>query len=382
MNLSMRTRQLSDAISIRYNNLVYEMKSRGEDVTVLSLGEAYFEIPLFDFRALPTPDLYHYSHSRGILSLREKIAEYYAGHYGVSADPGTQVLVTAGSKIGILYALYSLVNPGDEVILFEPYWVSYSEQVQLVGGIPISIPVSASVSDLTKFVSKRTRIVIVNNPQNPTGKNYSHDELIEIFRFAEKFDLWIISDEAYSDFVPKEERFISFGAIDKDFSRSIIVNSISKNFGLSGWRVGYMLAKKEITDSALTLTQHSMTCAPTALLMYIDKYFSSILSHTKPQILKLVEMRERVNKEISQLELIAISGTSTFYFFVNIGASVLSSTEFCDRLLGERRVAAVPGIGYGKSCDKYIRVSIGTETEPRIISALNQIKSLIEVTQP
>jgi aminotransferase len=368
---------LMEAISIKYNNLVYEMKSRGEDVIVLSLGEAFFDIPIFDFTELPFPDMYHYSHSRGIAGLRDKISTHYLTRYGVESNSETQILLTAGSKIGIYYALLSLLEPGDEVLLLEPYWVSYTEQVKLVGAVPVTVPIGETIDGLEKFVTDRTRAIIINNPQNPTGRNFSRSDINKIYELASEHDMWLISDEAYSDFVNEGDEFISCGLVDTKFERTIVVNSISKNFGISGWRIGYMISNKTVIDTALKITQHTMTCAPTVLLMYLDRYFDDILELTLPQIAALLSKRTDVETLIKLENLSIEPGDSTFYFFVAISPSRLTSIEFCDRLLADHGVVAVPGIGYGQSCDGYVRISIGTESTSRIQQGLRSIKNLI-----
>ena len=372
---------LSEAISIKYNNLVYDLKSSGEDVIVLSLGEAFFEIPRFDFNDLAYPDIYHYSHSRGIPELREKIGRYYQDEYGVLVDPSNQLLITAGSKIAIFYALQTILSPGDEVLILEPFWVSYSEQIKLVGAIPRSLPISTDFSDLQSFVNTKTKVVIFNNPQNPTGRNYKRSDLESLYEFAKVNDLYIISDEAYSDFIDLDDEFVSFGQVDVNFERTIIVNSISKNFGISGWRIGYLIGCREIVDAVLRINQHTMTCAPTILLMYLEKYFEEIIAITRPQINDLIQKRSRVLNEIKKTGLKVEPGDSTFYFFVDISSSKLKSIEFCDKLLSESKVVAVPGIGYGDSCDGHIRISIGTESEERISMGIKRIQELVEATR-
>lgn len=371
---------LVEAVSIKYNNMVYEIKSAGGDVIVLSLGEAFFDLPKCDFESLPYPDVYHYSHSRGMLSLREKIARYYDENYAVGIDSATEMLITAGSKIGVYFALQTVINPGDEVLIVEPYWVSYSEQVKLIGGIPKYIPLGESVFEFGKYITDKTRCIIVNNPQNPSGKNFTRDEVEFLHGLVTKHDIWIIADEAYSDFLI-DEKFISFGAVDPSFEHTIIVNSISKNFGISGWRIGYLISNPEVVYGALKLNQHMMTCAPTPLLMFLDKHFDEIISLTKPQIRDLIVKRKRVQGFMDELGIKVVPGTSTFYFFVDISASKLDSVAFCDRLLSELFVAAVPGIGYGHSCDRHIRVSFGTEPDERIHEGLKRICDLIDATR-
>ena len=364
---------LNEAISIKYNNIVYEMQKQSIDVTVLSLGEAYFNLPSCNLANLPHPELFHYSHSRGIYSLREKLCNYYYSEYQVKVNPQTQIICTAGSKIGIYYALQILVEPGDEVLILEPFWVSYSEQVKLVGGIPRFIPMNISINKISEFITDKTRCIIFNNPQNPTGRNYTRSEVESIYEAIKNKNTWIISDEAYSDFV-KDEAFISCGVFDPLFDRTIIVNSISKNFGISGWRIGYLISNSETVYAALKLNQHMITCAPTPLLMYIDSNFDQIILHTKPQINDLLMKRERLRTRLYHLSLRVIEGHATFYFFLDISDTGLTSEQFTERLLQEFHIAVVPGIGYGSSCDKYIRISFGSESEARVEKALEDIK--------
>lgn len=380
MTLSATVDALIEAISIKYNNLVYEIKSAGGDVIVLSLGEAFFDLPKCDFESLPYPDVYHYSHSRGMPSLREKIARYYGGHYSVRVDSATEMLITAGSKIGVYYALQTVINPGDEVLIIEPFWVSYSEQVKLIGGVPKYVPLGESVFEFGKYITSKTKCLIVNNPQNPSGKNFTREEVAFLHELTKKHGMWTISDEAYSDFLI-DEKFISFGAVDPSFEHTIIVNSISKNFGISGWRIGYLISNPRVVYNALKLNQHMMTCAPTPLLMFLDKHFDEIISQTKPQIEALIMKRKRIQGFLDELGIKVEPGTSTFYFFVDISASKLDSVAFCDRLLSELFVAAVPGIGYGQTCDRHIRISFGTESDERIYEGLKRIRNLIDATR-
>lgn len=373
-------RNVKEAISIKYNNIVYDMREQSIDVTVLSLGEAYFDLPECDFKSLPHPELFHYSHSRGIKSLREKICRYYRTEYKVAVDLDDQIICTAGSKIGIYYALQILVEPNDEVLIIEPFWVSYSEQVKLVGGIPRFVPMNVSIGEIDKYITERTKCIIFNNPQNPTGKNFTRAEVESLYNCIGSRNIWVISDEAYSEFLDEEE-FVSCGIIDPLFERTIIINSISKNFGISGWRIGYLISNSEIVYAALKLNQHMITCAPTPLLMYLDQHFDNIINLTKPQIRDLLSKRKRLAKVIKDLSLKVVGGSSTFYFFLDISESGLSSDDFCEKLLRDFHIAVVPGIGYGESCDNHIRISFGSESEARVESALRVIKKFILETR-
>lgn len=369
------------ALSIKYNNVVYEMKARGEDVTVLSLGEAFFDIPLYPFDDLPFPALYHYSHSRGVPELRTQLAAYYGEEYGVPVDPATELLITAGSKIAIHMALMTVLGVGDEVLIHEPAWVSYTEQVKLCHGVPVSIPYDCSVEDFARFITPRTRAIIINHPHNPRGSVLSDRELRVLHDLAASANVFLISDEAYSDFID-DRSFTSCGTFDPAKEHTIVCNSMSKNYGMSGWRIGYTIARPDMIDEMLKINQHLVTCPATILEFYISKHFQDILDVTKPQIRAVVQTRRKLAAFMDEIGMTRLPGDATFYFFVSIAPSALSSDDFCMRLLREHRISVVPGIGYGASCDRFIRVAIGAETWDRMTAALRTIKQLIDDTTP
>lgn len=370
-----------EAMSIRYNNLVYDLQRAGEDVIVLSLGEAFFDIPLFDFSDLPFPAIYHYSHSRGIPELRHKLAAYFRRHYEVQFDAESEILVTAGSKIAIYMALLATLNPGDEALIYEPAWVSYVEQVRLCHGVPVSIPHHENVYDFEKYITNRTRLIIINSPNNPTGRVYTLEELAHLHLLARKYNLYVLSDEAYSDFLLQEDQFVSMANLDGQKRHTIVVNSISKNHGISGWRLGYVVSNAEMIDQLLKVNQHLVTCPPTILSYYIAQHFNELIEITKPQIVDVVKRRQAMAREMDELGLRYLPGTATFYFFVSIEGTALSSVDFCTKLLEESRVSVVPGVGYGQSCDRFVRVSVGTESPERIRKGLALLKDMIEKTR-
>lgn len=370
----------SEAMSIKYNTRVYELREKKEDVIVLSLGEAFFDIPLHRFDDLPFPEIYHYSHSRGIPELRTELERYFQSEYEVQFDPNREIIITAGSKIAIFMALLSVTNPGDEVLFHEPAWVSYTEQIRLCYGKPIGIPYDVEVFDFERFITKRTKCIIINNPNNPRGRLYTLPELAHLHSLARKHGLYVLSDEAYSDFLLDSKRFVSMANLDIKKSHTIVVNSISKNFGISGWRLGYVISNAELISQMLKLNQHLVTCPATILEYYIAKHFQEIIAVTKPQMRAVVEKRNRVAASLGDYGLTALPGDSTFYLFVSIGSTSLTSEQFCDELLDRYRVCVVPGIGYGDSCDRFVRVGIGTESEERIARGLRSMRELIDAT--
>lgn len=378
--LSTTVENVEQAMSIKYNTMVYEMRAAGRDVLVMSLGEAFFDIPLFSIADLPFPDLYHYSHSRGLLALREKLAEHHSREHALRFDPASEIVLTAGSKAAIYMALLATIDPGDEVLYHEPAWVSYPQQIKLAHGVPVAIPNDGSEPDYERYITDRTRAIIITNPHNPRGYVYSKRELETLLELAATHDVWLLSDEAYSDFVI-DGSFESLAKLDAHKRHSIVFNSMSKNHGMSGWRVGYAIANAEVTFNLLKVNQHLITCPPTPLQYYLYQHFDRILAITKPQIVDLLLRRDALARHMDSIGLAYMPGTATFYFFVSIAPSRLGSEDFCTALLTNEAVCVVPGAGYGASCDKFVRVSIGTATMEENKRGLDCIKRLIDSTR-
>ena len=377
--VSKQVSNIIEANSIHYNNIVYELKKDGHDVIVLSLGEAFFDIPLYSFDDLPFPDIYHYSHSRGIIGLREKLSKYFKQQYSFAFNPNTEIIITAGSKVAIQMAFMSILDKGDEVIVLEPYWVSYTEQIKICHASPKTIPYDENVYNLDKYLTEKTKCIVLNNPHNPTGKIYTEKELKYLLELAIENDIYILSDEVSSASLPHESVFHSFGKYGNK-ENIIVVNSISKNYGISGWRLGYVIAGEKLINQILKLNQHMITCPSTILEYYIEKHFDEIIQITKPQIAKLIAKRKEVTNFMDKINLKYLPGETTFYIFVSIAESKLGSEEFCSKLLEKYNVSVVPGIGYGDSCDNFIRISIGSENMKRINAGLSFIKKLISST--
>ena len=365
------------AISIYFNQIVYDLRRKGEDVTTLSLGEAFFDIPIFDFYKLDYTKGYHYSDSQGLPELRAKLASYYIKEYGATVDPDKELLISAGSKPLIFMAMLSVMEAGDEVIIHEPAWLSYPEQASLAGLTCGYIPFNCPVESFHKHFSSKTRMLIVNNPNNPAGKLYSRDELLSLYDQCRSRGIYVMVDEAYSDFVV-DSCFTSMATVVPNKDGVIIVNSLSKNMGISGWRIGYIISSENVIQTVLKVNQHLITCAPTILLQYCTKYFEEIISVTLPQVRDVVDKRKRVEKMISDLGMVCLPGGTTFYFFVSIQGYSGTSLEFSLSLLLEEKISVVPGSAYGKSTDRFVRISIGTESEERIWEALVVIRRHIE----
>lgn len=373
-------RDIIESISVKYSNAVYDKKGRGDDLIVLSAGEANFDIPLFGFDDLPMPLLYHYSHTRGIPEFRVLLAEHYQRRFGVTIDPETEIIITAGSKIAIHMTFMAILEPGDEVLIHEPAWASYPEQVRLCHGRPVRIPYDATLADYGRYMTDRTRAIIVNNPNNPTGWVVTRREWQELHRLAKEHDFYIVSDEGYSDYVVHPGDFISAAIDDPDKTHTVVCNTMSKNYGMSGWRIGYVFTNADLLFNILKINHHLITCPATILELYMARHFHEVLAITAPQIRDVVLKRNTVARMLEDRGLRVLPGDGTFYLFVSIEDSELRSEEFCTRLFHDRGVSAVPGIGYGNSCDRFIRIGVGSESIERISAGIDRIMQLIQET--
>lgn len=377
--LSKAVQDIPDAVSISINQIVYDLKRAGHDPTVLSLGEAFFDIPLFDFKTTDIEKGYHYSDSQGLPELRTRIAEYYRKQYRapVNAD---EILITAGSKAAIFMSMLTTMNPGDQILVHEPCWLSYPHQARLAGLETGYIPYDCLLSDFHTFFTPKTRMLILNNPNNPSGRLYTAEELRQIYEECHSHGVYLLVDEAYSDFV-LDQPFYSMTEIVPDKNGIIVVNSLSKNMGMSGWRIGYAIGDTDFIKALLRVNQHIITCAPTILMRYVTTYFDQILNATLPQARSIVEKRRRIGAMLDELGMKRLSGDATFYFFVDLEKFPGTSTDFAMHLLLRKMISVVPGSAYGRSTDRFIRIGIGTESEERTWEALQVIKSMMMVNE-
>lgn len=369
-------RNIPEALSIYFNQIVYDLKAKGVDIITLSLGEAYFDIPLYDFNKLDLEKCHHYSDSRGSLKLRQKICDYYFKNYDAKINYKDEILISAGSKPLIYMALLAILNKNEEVLVFEPAWLSYAEQIKLAGGKEKYVHYNDSVDKVEKMINSKTKAIIINNPNNPAGRYYSKSEIKKLILIAKRKKIWVIIDEAYSDFM--EKKFYSAFNFIKMYSNIIVINSLSKNFGISGWRIGYAISNSRFISNLLKLNQHLITCAPSILMNYLELYFDDLIKITKPQIKNLIKKRNKIKKYLTKNNFVFLEGSSTFYFFVKLDHYKFDILNLCLYLLLKYNIAVVPGQAYGSSTKKFIRLSIGTETEERIFDSIRIINSILK----
>lgn len=376
LNLSARVVNIPEALSIYFNQLVYDEKRKGMDIITLSLGEAFFHIPHFEMDDVDFIKGYHYSDSLGLPQLRYKILEYYRKNYNSEVNDINQVMVSSGSKIIIYMVILALCNKNDEVLIHEPAWLSYKEQVQLAGASVNSIPYDVQVDNFVEYMSCNTKLIILNNPNNPAGLLYEKKQLFRLCDICRERGIYILMDEAYSDFVLENEKFASLSNV-KCLDNIFVVNSLSKNMGMSGWRIGYVISSLHNIANLMKLNQHLITCAPTILQSYIAKHFDTVIEITLPQVKAVVEKRNRIVNYIKERGMDCLHGTATFYIFLRIDNISVSILDFCLYLLFKYGISCVPGQAYGKSTVNFIRIGIGAESEERIRYAIDVIKTIV-----
>ena len=375
MPISDKVKEIPQALSVYINQLVYDLRRKQRDIITLSLGESFFEIPYFDFRNLDFERGYHYSDTRGLPILREKIARYYCTQYNTSIN-AEDIIISAGSKIIIFMCMQAVVSTGEEILIHEPAWLSYKEQAHLIGANVKFIPFNQPCDQFSAHFTKNTRMLILNNPNNPAGRIYNARELVVLYQECRKRNIYLLIDEAYSDFV-LDDSFNSIARLVPSLDGVIITNSVSKNMGMSGWRIGYAIADKKVLSALLKLNQHLVTCAPTILQLYLSEYFDNILDYTLAQVKDVVEKRKRIAKRMDEIGLKYLPGSTTFYFFVETSKYCGNIHDLALYLLFEKGISVVPGAAYGETTKEFIRISIGTESEERIDQALLIIQDLL-----
>lgn len=373
-----RIRKIPEALSIYMNQLVYSEKRKGKDIVTMSLGEAFFDIPAFPMEQIDFIKGYHYSDSMGIPELREKIMKFYNQRYCANILNIDQIMISSGSKAIIYMIFLATCGNNDEVLIHEPAWLSYQEQVKLVGATPVFVPYYTKPKEIVNYITEKTKLIVINNPNNPAGWIYTTEELKFIYQKCIEKNVFLLLDEAYSDFVVDTNEFVSISALSDDLEGVFVVNSLSKNMGMSGWRIGYVISSKKNINALLILNQHIATCAPTVLQLYLAHYFDDIMGITLSQVQEVVEKRNRIAAYIDKIGMLRLPGTSTFYIFIKINDISVDTLNFCLYLLFKYGIATVPGRAYGKSTDQFIRIGIGAESEERLIKAIDIINMVMK----
>lgn len=325
-----------------------------------------------------------YSQNAGLLPLRQTISLYYKRKESLNYDADGEIIVTVGAMEGLFLSFLSLINPGDEVIIPAPYYVNYVQMVYLCHGVPVVVDnpnteeLGFSIKDIEAAVTPKTKAIIINTPSNPSGMLIPWAKIEAIAELATKHDLVVISDEVYKSLIYSSRPFRSIAAIGGMRERTILVNSLSKEFCMTGWRIGYVLAPEEVVSTMTKLQENVCACAPLPSQYAAIEALSGKDDYTSSMVETFQRRRDILVDGIRQIRGLSCNmPEATFYLMLNISQIGMASEQFALALLQEAHVAVVPGITYGQSCDKYVRIAF-TIDEEKIKEGIRRIRNFVE----
>ena len=393
MMLSKKAMEISPSLTLAITAKAKKMKAEGIDVIGFGAGEPDFNTPKNIQRAAIKAieaGQTRYTAASGIIELKEAVVNKFKKDNNLTYKT-SQIIISTGAKQCLANIFQAILNPGDEVLIGAPYWVSYPELVQLADGVPTFVDTEESnsfkltIEALEKAVTKKTKAMILNSPNNPTGTAYTKEELEKIAAFAQKHDIIIISDEIYEKLLYGESGHISIASLSEDaYNRTIVINGVSKAYAMTGWRIGYAAASEKITSLMSNIQSHT-TSNPCSISQYASV---EALNGDQSEVEKMKqEFKKRrdfmVDKINSINNLSCVKPEGAFYVMVNIskvlnkevdGKIIKDSLTFSDLLLEKEKVAVIPGIAFG--VDDFIRLSYATSME-NIEKGLNRIEDFV-----
>jgi aminotransferase len=365
---------------------IFDLASNMNDVISLNIGEPDINTTfsasnggLFAIQKNKT----RYTPNSGIKELRNEISKYIKRKYQTEVNPDNQIIVTSGASEAIDIALRVLVNSGDEVIIPEPNFEAYKCCTIFTGASPVKISLNAengfklTAKLVEQAISSKTKVLLLAYPNNPTGAVMNKDELLEIVNVLKGRDIIVISDEVYSEFT-YTNKHVSLSCFKEIRDQVIVINSFSKTFSMTGWRIGYVWGHKEIIAAMHKIHQYANICAPT-----ISQYAAlEALLHDDECVKKMVNGYKKRGKLIfnglNELGLKCVEPQGAFYAFPDIRCTGMKSDEFCEKLLLQEKVALVPGTAFGECGEGYVRACYASCSIEKICEALERIKKFID----
>ena len=363
----------------------FDLAASMEGVISLGVGEPDFVTPwgVREACILSLEQGYtSYTANAGLLELRKEISDYLVRRFRVSYDPTDELIVTVGASQALDISLRAILNPGDEVIVVEPSFVSYAPLVSLAGGVPIPIQTSGThqfklqPGQIEQVVTPKTKALIICSPNNPTGTVLNAEELAQIARIVAKYDLLVISDEIYAELC-YDEQYTSFPAIAHMRERTILINGFSKGFAMTGWRLGFIAAPKDLATAMLKIHQYTMMCAPTMAQYAAIEALRNGADDVEQMKKSYRQRRNFFVQSLNELGLSCHMPGGAFYAFPSIQSTGMTSEQFAERLLLEEKVAVVPGNVFGASGEGYIRCSYASSLE-QLQEAIRRMKRFVE----
>lgn len=362
----------------------FDMASGSEDIISLGVGEPDYVTP-WHIREACIHSIEHgetsYTSNYGLMELREEISKSYVKRHNVYYDPTNEILVTTGVSEALDLAIRAITNPGDEIIVVQPSYVAYVPSVIFAGGVPVTIGARGendfkiTAEEIEAAITDKTKAVIINYPNNPTGATIGKDELEAIADVIVEHDMMMISDDVYER-LTYEGRHTCFSALEGMRDRTIMLNGFSKAYSMTGFRMAYALAAPEIINSMMLIHQYSMLCAPiTAQVGAIEA-----LRNGEEEVQKMVREYDRRRKLIvsglNDLGLDCFNPKGAFYAFPSIKSTGLTSDEFAERLLKEQNVVTIPGDIFGDTGAGHLRCAYAASRED-IKEALDRIEAFV-----
>ena len=382
MKLSQTAKQIEVSPTRRLFNLAKDYP----DVIDFTLGDPDI-IPTCEIRdaaiAAINAGKTRYSANAGLIELRNSIAGYIKQHYNKRVNPEKEIIVTVGAMEALYLTCMAMIDPGDEVILFAPYYVNYLQMVKMCSGTPVILHTDATGGyriDLEKLqaaITPRTIAIIINNPCNPTGKVWSKQEVDDIASIAKEHGIAVVSDEVYRTLVYEGEHHSIMNVCGLE-DQMVLIDSFSKEFCMTGWRLGYAVANEQLIGAMTCLNENVVACAP------LVSQYAGITALTDPSVdmhtvhEKFKERRDYIYQRVQAIPgLVCDKPQGTFYLFVDISKFGMTSELFAQRLIEDVHVAVAPGVAYGKEYDHFIRLAY-TMDIPVIAEGMNRMERFIK----
>ena len=364
----------------------FDIVSEMPDAISLGVGEPDFDTPWHireeGIYSLEKGKTFYTSNS-GLLELREEICKWYKRKYNVDYDYKKEALITVGGSEGIDLAFRAMLDPGDEVIIPEPCYVSYVPCVELAGGVPVTIALKnenqfrLTPEELLEAITDKTKILILAYPSNPTGAIMTKEDLEPIAKICQEKDIFVISDEIYSELTYGDAQHCTIGSLPGMKERTIIINGFSKAYAMTGWRLGYALAPQVIAEQMTKVHQFAIMCAPTTSQYAAISAIKEGDKDIERMRTSYDQRRHFLMKTFEEMGLPCFEPLGAFYMFPCIKEFGMTSDEFATKLLQEEELAVVPGTAFGDCGEGFLRISYAYSID-ELREAMKRLGSFIE----
>jgi len=383
---------LAESLSTRVNSIetspirkLIDMVDKIPNVIGLHAGEPDFDTPMHIIEAAKkalNEGHTHYTHTAGLPELREAIAEKLLKENNIKADPETEITVTVGGFAALFSTFQTVINPADEVIVTEPSWPSYEGFIKLSGGIPVHLQLKApdyplDVNSLKEKITEHTKMVVINNPNNPTGAVYSKKELKVLASLAKKHGFLVLADEVYEKIVFDNTHHYSIASLTGMKEKTITVNSFSKTYAMTGWRIGYVVSNEKITTGIRRIHSYAVSCVSPAFQKAALTALTAPNDCVQQMVRKYKERRDITVEALNDIPgLQCIKPKGTFYLFPDVQGLGLPSANLAEQMLKKAKVATIPGSAFGPSGEGHLRMSISVSKKD-LLEAVKRIKSFV-----